>query len=135
MLRPGVLTAGRIDAVLDSLPEGFAALDVGDDRIVVGPTGAFVVGPAGRDVTGVADRLGRRAESCRTALASRLPWTPFVEALVVTDRSGAGTASASAVPPRMLRDTLLSGPRLLSRQAVDRVVEVLGERFAPAPAA
>ena len=126
MFRTTASRDGGFDAVLDDLPAAFGAVALGEDRLVVGPTGAFLVGEADTDVRDVAERLGRRADRCRAALAAHLPWTPFVDALVVAERSGDTSPLASVVPVRMLHDTLVAGPRLLTDEAVERLRAVLG---------
>ena len=116
-----------LDLVLDDLPGDHRVIRVGEGRVVVGPTGAFLVAEAGRDVRAAARRVARSAASCRAALAGRLSWAPFVDALVVTDRRPHGTVEASVVSHRLVRETLLRGPRLLSGARVERVAEVLIE--------
>lgn len=118
-------TAPGVAGLLDGLPEGHLVVGVGEDTLVVGPTGAFVIGAAGQDHIATAERVGRRAETLRGVLASVLPWTPFVDALVVADLPVGPVPGASVVPPWMLLDTLLSGPRLLDPAVVVRIASVL----------
>lgn len=129
MFRTTTSRDGGLSTVLDDLPVGFGAVALGDDRLVVGPTGAFVVGlgDAVDDLRSVAERLGQRAERCRAALAAHLPWTPFVDVFLVAERSGDTSPLASVVPLRMLRDTLVDGPRLLTDEAVERIRAVLAD--------
>lgn len=127
MFRTTTSRDGGFHGVLDDLPAGFGAVALGDDRLVVGPTGAFVVGDAESDLRNVAERLGGLAGKCRAALANRLPWTPFVDVFVVAERSGHTSPLASVVPARMLHDTLVDGPRLLTDEAVERIRAVLAD--------
>lgn len=127
MFRTTTPRDGGYAAVLDELPADFASVALGEDRLVVGSTGAFVVGDAGTDVRAAAERLGRRAERCRAALAAHLPWTPFVDVFVVAERSRDTSPLASVIPARMLNDTLVDGPRLLTGEAVERIHAVLAD--------
>ena len=117
-----------LDHLLDDLPDGHRVIPVGEGRVVVGPTGAFVVAEAGRDVRAAARRVAQVAATCRAVLASRLAWAPFVDPLVVTDRRPHASVDAAVVSPRLVRETLVRGPRLLSRARVDRIANVLAER-------
>ena len=116
-----------LDHLLEDLPAEYHAVDLDDGRVVVGPTGAFVVAEAGRDVRTAARRLARVAERCRTVLADRLSWAPFVDPLVVSDRRPHGRVAAAVVSRHLVRETLLRGPSLLSRDRVQRIADVLGE--------
>jgi hypothetical protein len=125
MFRTSTPRDGGFHAVVSDLPAGFGAVALGEDRLVVGPTGAFVVGDAADDTRAVAERLRRRAERCRAALAAHLPFTPFVDVFVVTERSGDTSPLASVVPARMLHDSLVDGPRILTDEAVERIRTVM----------
>src|SRR5438128_922146 len=114
MFRDSPPVTDGLDAILGQLPAGWRCVDFGEERLVIGPTGAFVIGLSGRDVTPVAERVARRAADCRQALSRHFPSTPFVEALVVADRRSAPATAATVVRPHLLRETLLSGPVLLS---------------------
>ena len=116
-----------LDHLLDGLPADHRVIRVGEGRVVIGPTGAFVLAEAGRDVRSAARRAARVAESCRAVLADRLSWAPFVDSLVVTDRRPHGPVMASVVSPRLVQETLVRGPRLISRTRIERIAAVLSE--------
>ena len=116
-----------LEDVLTCLPDAFRVVAAGDDRVVVGPTGAFVVGDGGGNVPAAGARVAGIAERCRAILAVRLTWAPFVDALVVADRRVDHPAAASVVPGRILLDTLLHGPLLLDDERVARIHGILVE--------
>lgn len=114
-----------LDGLLEGLPPTYSVIGFGETRLVIGPTGAFVVVVAGSDAAASAERARHLAEVTRASLASTLPWTPFVDALVVAEEAGAAMPGASVVPTRMLLDTLMSGPRLLPTEVVQRMAAAL----------
>ena len=122
MFRTAAGMAEALGAVLADLPPGFHAVDVGGGHLVVGPTGAFLLTPADRDPAAAAARLGRLAQRLRVVLAARVGTTPYLDALVVAEPSRQVSVLAPVVSPRRVRDTLLSGPELLTAGAVERLL-------------
>ena len=114
--------AAALDAVLADLPPGFQAVGVGGSHLVVGPTGAFLLTAADQDPATAGARLGRLAQRLRVLLAAYVGSTPYVDALVVAEPSPQLSSPAPVVSPRRVRDTLLSGPELLTAGAVERLL-------------
>jgi hypothetical protein len=117
--------------LLAELPGSYRWLDTGHGHLVIGPTGAFVIGEGGRNPALVAHELAHWAGRLRAAVGAVLSWAPFVDVLVVADRTKVKVESASVVTPDMLIDTLVSGPELLDPEAVDQLA-ALAERVASA---
>ena len=123
MFRTAGGMAAALGVILHDLPPGFRTVEVGDSHLVVGPTGAFLLAAADRDLAGAAARLNRLAQRARVLLAARVGSTPFLDALVVAEPGPEVSPLTSIVAPRMVRDTLLAGPPLLTATAVDRLVQ------------
>jgi hypothetical protein len=111
-----------IDRALDSLPSEYRVMTSAQERIVVGPTGAFALTTPDPDVETAARRVARAAGELRSRLASALSWAPFVDALVVVDDTGGRAESVGMVPSRLLARMITDGPLVLDSMLVDRVV-------------
>ncbi len=69
-----------------TLPDDYLVRRWQDQWAVVGPTGLFVVGRDDGDTPACARRTSSAAHLLRTRLADLVPWTPFVDAVVVSDQ-------------------------------------------------
>ena len=97
--------------------------------IVVGPTGIFVVGRAGDDAATTAGVTLSMAQRIRTELANRIPWVPFIDALIVGGDDDV-SLPCTVVNIGTLEMALLSGPVAIDevgmvqlRQHVPNVLE------------
>ena len=73
-----------------TLPDDFLVRRLRDQWAVVGPTGVFLVGRSDGDTASAALRTAASAHLLRTRLADVVPWTPFVNAVVVADAGDGG---------------------------------------------
>jgi len=122
-----------LDRTVSALPDGYHAIDYGNDRVVIGPTGAFALAAAEADLEEAAERASRVAVRVRHVLASRLSWAPFVEAMVVVDTAATRTGAVALVPGRLLARVVTAGPWRLDEEEVDRMVLALaGAETVPA---
>ena len=94
----------------------------GQERIVVGPTGAFALTTPDPDVETAARRVGRAAGEVRGYLVAALSWAPFVDALVVVEGDGGRVETVGVVPSRLLTRMITDGPQVLGHELVDRIV-------------
>jgi hypothetical protein len=94
----------------------------GQERIVVGPTGAFALTLPEPDVETAARRVSTAASEVRKYVAAALSWAPFVDALIVVDGPGGRVESVGLVPSRLLTRMLTDGPCLLDDHLVDRIM-------------
>ncbi len=65
-------------------PPDWAVAELGRDRFVAGPAGAFVLRPSTGEHHRDAKRVTQIARSTRTGLGDHLAWIPVIDALVVT---------------------------------------------------
>ena len=70
---------------MTTLPDDWLVRRLHDQWAVVGPTGLFLIGRAEGDPAGCTHRTAADAHELRTRLSDRVPWTPFVNAVVVAD--------------------------------------------------
>jgi hypothetical protein len=117
-----------LDRVMGGLPPAFYTLDVGPDRVVVGPTGAFALARPEPNMSTALNRVARTAQSLRQGLARALSWAPFFDALVVVDEATSRTAGT--VPLRLVEPLLTAGPCLIDESEVDRIALTLGRLLA-----
>jgi hypothetical protein len=122
-----------IDRALDTLPADYRTTASGQERIVVGPTGAFALTPPEPDVETAARRVGRAANDVRKFLATALSWAPFVDALVVVDGPGGRVENVGVVPSRLLARMITDGPRLLDDELVGRIIREVDHLVAAPP--
>lgn len=118
-------TAPDVAAVLASLPPAYRVVPLADADVVLGPPGAFVVAAGNGNVQDIADRLVGRAVRLRAALAERMSWVPFIDALVVADHPGAHAVAATVVPADLLDQTLVQGTPMLSDESVTRLADLI----------
>ncbi len=121
--------APDLGALLGALPGSFRAAEEDGTWFVVGPTGAFVVAAAPADPAGAAARARALAAGLRARLDRTLGWSPFVEALVVTEEDHP-LEGATRVPTRLLHDTIVCGPLLLDEPWVAALARCLEARAA-----
>jgi hypothetical protein len=104
---------------LSELPEAFTVCPLGPAHLVLGPTGAQVV--ALDDGSPEAPRAtARLASVVRSALAEEVPWTPFVHALLVTDRADPCPPATRVAAPQLLR-AVADGPEALDPDLLGRL--------------
>lgn len=84
--------AREVSRHVTELPVDYDVRRVRDHWVVVGPTGIFVVGRARGDVVASAEHTSALAHELRAGLSERIPWVPFVDALLVADGDHAGLA-------------------------------------------
>jgi uncharacterized protein (DUF1501 family) len=125
--------AGRaaIDRTLDALPAGWRCVLHGQERVVIGPTGAFAISDDQPSLAQAAERVARAAGEIRDLLASAGSWAPFVDALVVVDGGVNQIERATVVPSRLLNDVLTSGPPRLAVGEISRIADQLGRQQPP----
>lgn len=102
--------------------------------VVVGPTGVFVVGQSEGDPAVAADEVVSLAHRIRSELSEAIPWTPFVDALLVADEDV--RVPCTVIGLGSLEMALLSGPALIDdiglaqlREHVPLVLTAIGEPF------
>lgn len=104
---------------LADLPEDITVCPLGPAHLVLGPTGAQVV--ALDDGSPDAPRAAARLASVvRSALAEEVPWTPFVHALLVTDRADPCPPATRIAPPQLLR-AVADGPETVDPALLRRL--------------
>jgi hypothetical protein len=120
----------EVAQVVRELPDGYHAVELGTDHVVVGPTGAFALTTADGpdDIDEAARRVVRIAGDVRDLLADDLSWAPFVDPLVVVEEATDRPAVAATVPHRLLHGVLTGGQSLLDVDQVGRIVASLRGR-------
>lgn len=119
------VTATHLDAALASLPPTFAIGELGQARLIIGPTGCTVLlAESSEPVPETASN--DLAQSTRMNLADHLSWVPFVDALVVTHQNDVG--SIVSVELDLLIPLLVDGPTMLDQDTITRLVALLNER-------
>jgi hypothetical protein len=111
-----------IDRALDGLPPDYHVLASGQERIVIGPTGAFALTAPDPDAETAARRVGRAAGDVRTHLVAALSWAPFIDALVVVEADAGRVENVGVVPNRLLVRMITDGPEVLDHELVGRMV-------------
>lgn len=108
-----------IGRALAELPDDISVHPVGPAHLVVGPAGAQIV--VADDGSAEAPRAAARLASVvRSALAEDVPWTPFVHALLVTDRPDP-CPPATRVSPAHLRAAVAEGPETVEPELLARL--------------
>ena len=115
-----------IDRALDGLPVEYHTITSGEERFVVGPTGAFALTSPEPDVEAAARRVADTASEIRKYLAAALSWAPFVDALVVVEGPGGRVGSVGIVPGRLVPRMITDAPRLLDDELVERIITEIG---------
>jgi hypothetical protein len=119
-----------IDRALEGLPADYHTIGHGEERVVVGPTGAFVLTLPAPDVESAARRVADAARAIRVYLAAALSWAPFVDALVVVEESGGRLGSVGIVPGRLVTRMITDGPRMLDDLLIARISAEIGRHAA-----
>jgi hypothetical protein len=122
-----------IDRALEALPADYHTIAEGQERIVIGPTGAFALTPADPDVDASARRVADLAAEIRKYLAAALSWAPFVDAFVVVEGPGGRVGSVGIVPARMVTRMITDGPCLLDDQLIERITTEIGRHAGALP--
>jgi len=117
-----------LDAVLAGLPPDWAVAELGRDRFVAGPAGAFVLRPGTGDPHQDARRVVQLARVTRTGLADHLAWIPVVDALLVTRLPIDEPAGATIVPVGLVAPVLLEGVQPLDEDTLRRITGLMVER-------
>ncbi len=119
------VSASETADVLASLPSEYRVIDLDNAQFIVGPAGAFVVASAATNVPLVATVVVQRALRLRTALAERLAWVPFIDALVVADDRSTKAVAATTVPIDLLAKTIVQDNPILSEETVATVASLV----------
>lgn len=107
------------------LPGEYLQVPFDDARFVAGPTGVFVITEGADDIVGAGERAVSLAAQLRSLFAERLSWAPFVDALVVAEPVSCDAAGATVVPARHVSGLMTEGPRLIARDILDRMADVV----------
>lgn len=127
-MEAAALEPDRLDAVLATLPPDWAVAELGRDRFVAGPAGAFVLRPSTGEHHCDAKRVTQIARSTRTGLGDHLAWIPVIDALVVTPERIREPVGATVIPVRMVTSLLLEGMQPLDQETLRRITSLLVER-------
>jgi hypothetical protein len=100
-----------------TLPDDFLVRRLRDHWAVVGPTGLFLVGRSEGDPASSALKTAAAAHLLRTRLADVVPWTPFVNAVVVADEE-LSDLSCAVIEVGDLKSLLTGGNRELDDNAL-----------------
>lgn len=114
-----------LDRILGSLPDPYVVTALGRARFVLGPSGAHVI--ALDDGTPAApSALARLASVIRSALAERIAWVPFIDALLVTERDEP-CPPATRVPHDLIASALVDGPDVITPNDLARLLAAVRE--------
>ena len=102
---------------MTTLPDDYLVRRLNDQWAIVGPTGLFLIGRSEGDPAASALRAAAAAHLLRTRLADVVPWTPFVNAVVVADEEQADL-SCPVIQVDRLEDVLTGGNRELDDGAL-----------------
>ena len=127
-MEPAALEPDRLDAVLATLPPDWVVAELGRDRFVAGPAGAFVLRPSTGEHHRDAKRVTQIARSTRTGLGDHLAWIPVIDALVVTPERIREPVGATVIPVRMVTSLLLEGMQPLDEDTLRRITSLMVER-------
>jgi hypothetical protein len=122
------LDVDRLDAVLTGLPPDWAVAELGRDRFVAGPAGAFVLRAATGEPHQDARRVVQLARATRTGLGDHLAWIPVIDALLVTPAPMDDPVGATVVPVGLVAAVLLDGVQPLDEETLRRLTGLLVER-------
>ncbi|MCC5950829.1 MAG: hypothetical protein JJU45_01920 [Acidimicrobiia bacterium] len=115
-----------LDRILASLPADHLVAHLGVARLCIGHTGAFVIAPSGDSLGEAAATVHSLAEHTRQVLSDHLPWTPFLDALVICGGDdGDHVPAATTVPLDLLASTLCEGPTLVDERVLTAVRHLL----------
>jgi hypothetical protein len=122
------LDVDRLDAVLAGLPPDWAVAELGRDRLVAGPGGAFVLRPSSGEPHHDARRVVQLARATRTGLGDHLAWIPVVDALLVTRAPMDEPVGATVVPVGLVAAVLLEAAQPLDEETLRRITGLMVER-------
>ena len=122
------LDPDRLDAVLATLPPEWAVAQLGRDRLVAGPAGAFVLRPSTGEHHRDARRITQLARATRTGLSDHLAWIPVIDALLVTPNRVHEPVGATVIPVGMVTSLLQEGVQPLDEETLRRITGLLVER-------
>ncbi len=122
------LDPGHLDAALAGLPPEWAVAQSGRDRLVAGPSGAFVLRPCSGQVHRDARRVVQLARTTRAGLADHLAWVPVIDALLVTGCPVEDPAEATIIPVDLVTTVLLDGVQRLDEDTLRKLTGLLVER-------
>jgi hypothetical protein len=122
------LDPARLDAVLAALPPEWAVAQLGRDRFVAGPAGAFVLRPSTGEHHRDAKRVTQVARATRTGLGDHLAWIPVIDALLVTPQRVREPVGATVIPVNMVTSLLLEGMQPLDQDTLRRITGLMVER-------
>lgn len=118
----------RLDAVLAALPPEWAVAQLGRDRFVAGPAGAFVLRPSTGEHHRDARRVTQIARATRTGLGDHLAWIPVIDALLITPQRVREPVGATVIPVNMVPSLLQEGVQPLDEETLRRITGLLVER-------
>ena len=127
-MHAAVLATDELDAALSGLPPDWAVAELGRDRLVAGPAGAFVLRPCSGELHRDARRVAQIARATRSGFADHLAWIPVVDALLVTGHRVDEPAEATVIPVDMVTDVLLDGVQPLDEETLRRITGLMVER-------
>lgn len=122
------LDPDRLDAVLATLPPEWAVAELGRDRFVAGPAGAYVLRPSTGEHHRDARRVTQLARATRTGLGDHLAWIPVIDALLVTPRRVDDHIGATVIPVAMVPSLLQESVQPLDEETLRRITGLLVER-------
>ena len=122
------LEPDRLDAVLATLPPEWAVAQLGRDRLVAGPAGAFVLRPSTGEHHRDARRVTQLARATRTGLGDHLAWIPVIDALIVTPHRVNEPIGATVIPVGMVTSLLQEGVQPLDEETLRRITGLMVER-------
>lgn len=122
------LDPDRLDAVLATLPPEWAVAQLGRDRLVAGPAGAFVLRPSTGEHHRDARRVTQLARATRTGLGDHLAWIPVIDALIVTPHRVNEPIGATVIPVGMVTSLLQEGVQPLDEETLRRITGLMVER-------
>ena len=127
-MEAAALEPERLDAVLASLPPDWAVAQLGRDRLVAGPAGAYVLRPSTGEHHRDARRVTQVARATRTGLGDHLAWIPVVDPLVVTPLPLDEPVGATVVPVGLVISVLMEGMQPLDEETLRRITGLIVER-------
>ena len=127
-MEAAALAPDRLDAVLATLPPDWAVAQLGRDRFVAGPAGAFVLRPSTGEHHRDARRVTQIARATRTGLSDHLAWIPVIDALLVTPNRVLEPVGATVIPVAMVTSLLQEGVQPLDQETLRRITGLMVER-------
>ena len=122
--RSSRISPPTLDSSLLALPDGIVVFIVGGTYFVVAATGLFVVAENRVDVSVAAAAAATAADQIRALLSDRVPFVPFIDAIVVSDAAPGDSLPALVVPRDLLQATILNGPAVIDSATLDTLREL-----------